>query len=119
MDESKFTNITRNLFLVLAGNGRAGESMKVAAAYHELIQAYRGAVNVTVISAEALKKEQVKTIQAAILKTVGEGKTVEVKLQVEPSILGGLQILIDDRFLDLSVATRVNALTKTLESATV
>ncbi len=117
LDDSKFSHVTRNLFLTLAANGRAGDSLKVASAFQELLQASRGAVSVTVISAEALKKEQVKTIQAAVVKTVGEGKTVDIKLQVEPSILGGLQVLIDDRFLDLSVATRVNALTKTLDSA--
>ena len=91
--------------------------MKVIATFQELLQASRGAVSVTVISAEALKKDQVKTVQAAILKTVGEGKSMDIKLQVEPRILGGLQIFIDDKFLDLSVATRVNELTKTLDSA--
>jgi F-type H+-transporting ATPase subunit O len=81
------------------------------------MQASRGAVDVTIISAEALKKKQVETIQAAVLKFVGTGKAVDVKLQVVPSILGGLQVLVGDKFLDLSVQSRVSQLSTALESA--
>lgn len=42
---------------------------------------------------------------------------VEVVTQVEPSILGGLQVMVGDRFLDLSVASRVADLSKSLEAA--
>jgi F-type H+-transporting ATPase subunit O len=103
--------------LTLSANGRLGDSVKVINAYQELLQASRGAVDVTIISAEALKKKQVETIQSAVVKFVGADKSVDVKLQVDPSILGGLQILIGDRFLDLSVSSRVADLTKTLESS--
>ncbi len=103
--------------MTLSANGRLGDSVKVINAYQELLQASRGAVDVTIISAEALKKKQVETIQSAVVKFVGADKSVDVKLQVDPSILGGLQILIGDRFLDLSVSSRVADLTKTLESS--
>jgi F-type H+-transporting ATPase subunit O len=83
----------------------------------ELLQAARGSIDVTVISAEALKKPQIETIQKAVTALAGAKKTVDIKLQVDPTILGGLQVLIGDRFLDLSVASRVNELTKTLDSA--
>lgn len=42
---------------------------------------------------------------------------VEVSEQVDEKILGGLQVLIGDKFIDLSVASRVNTLTKTLDSS--
>eukprot|EP00599_Poterioochromonas_sp_BG-1_P005828 CAMPEP_0173149682 /NCGR_PEP_ID=MMETSP1105-20130129/10477_1 /TAXON_ID=2985 /ORGANISM="Ochromonas sp., Strain BG-1" /LENGTH=171 /DNA_ID=CAMNT_0014064607 /DNA_START=196 /DNA_END=711 /DNA_ORIENTATION=- len=116
LDESKFSHITRNLFLTLSANGRLNESLNVIRGYQELLQAARGSINVTIISAEALKKAQVETIQKAVAKIAGD-KTLEVKLQVEPSILGGLQVLIGDKFLDLSVSSRVNELTKTLDAS--
>lgn len=40
------------------------------------MQASRGAVKVTIISAEALKKKQVETIQEAVMKIIGSGKPV-------------------------------------------
>jgi F0F1-type ATP synthase delta subunit len=42
---------------------------------------------------------------------------VEVETQVDESILGGLQVMVGDRFLDLSVASRVADLTQALETA--
>jgi hypothetical protein len=40
------------------------------------MQASRGAVKVTIISADALKKKQLETIQAGIMSMVGAGKSV-------------------------------------------
>lgn len=62
--------------LTLAANGRIGEAGKVISNFSELMQASRGAVKVTIISAEALKKKQLDTIQAGIVSMVGAGKTV-------------------------------------------
>ena len=82
------------------------------------MNASRGAIEVTIISAEPLKKKSVETIQGAVLKMIGSSaKGVEVKQSVDPSILGGLQVLVGDKFLDLSVSSRVAQLTNALESA--
>jgi F0F1-type ATP synthase delta subunit len=80
------------------------------------MQAARGAVKVTIISAEVLQKKQLASIQAGILNLVGAGKTVDITTEVNESILGGLQVMVGDRFLDLSVSSRVADLTKALES---
>jgi hypothetical protein len=42
----------------------------------ELMQASRGAVKVTIVTAEALKKKQLETIQQAVQDFVGAGKVV-------------------------------------------
>lgn len=76
LDEKTFSHITRNLFLTLAANGRIGDSVKVINSFEELMQASRGATKVTIISAEALKKKQLETIQQAIVTYVGAGKSV-------------------------------------------
>ena len=81
------------------------------------MQAARGSVKVTIISAEVLKKKQLESIQAGITAMVGSGKTVDVDTQVDASILGGLQVMVGDRFLDLSVSSRVADLSKALETA--
>jgi F0F1-type ATP synthase delta subunit len=39
-----------------------------------------------------------------------------VELKVDAAIMGGVQVMVGDRFLDLSVASRVAELTTTLES---
>lgn len=62
-----------------------------------------------------LKKKQLESVQAAITTFVGKNKKVEVKTQVNPAILSGLQVMIGDKFLDLSVSSRITDISKTLE----
>eukprot|EP01031_Cornospumella_fuschlensis_P028536 gene28536-34446_t len=119
ISEDKFSNISRNLMLTLAANGRLSDASKVIAAYEELMQASRGTTQVTIISSEALKKKQLDQITAAIQATYlqgGKGQ-VEVSTKVDEGLLGGLQVQIGDRFLDLSVASRIASLGQVLESA--
>lgn len=77
----------------------------------------RGNVTVTVISAEPLKKPQSKDVETAVHSLVGKGKKVELTFQTDPSILGGLQIIVGDKVMDLSVAARVTQLNIDLEGA--
>jgi F-type H+-transporting ATPase subunit O len=81
------------------------------------MQAKRGVVNITIISAEQLKKPQLESVQQAVAKYVGAGKKVEISTKVNPAILSGLQVLIGDKFLDLSVASRIGDISKSLDAA--
>lgn len=76
-------------------------------------------MKVTIITAEALKKKQLETIQKAVLGMVGgEGsKSVDIDVVEDASIIGGLQVLIGDQFLDLSVQSRINTLNTTLTTS--
>jgi ATP synthase F1 delta subunit len=94
----------------------SSSSLSLLLFFIELLQASRGSIDVTIISAEKLNKTQSETIQQAISKIVGN-KPFDLKTTVHPEILGGLQVLIGDRFLDLSVGSRVNELSKTLDSS--
>lgn len=81
------------------------------------MQAGRGGVDVTIISAQPLQKAQLEAVTKAATKIAGQGKTVNLQTSVDPNILGGLQVLVGDRFLDLSVSSRIHTLTQTLDSA--
>ena len=76
IEETKFTNITRNLFLTLAANGRVQEAGHIIRDFSELMQAARGSVHVTVIASEELKKKQQDSIKEALTAFVGKGKPV-------------------------------------------
>ncbi len=115
LEENKVTHITRNLFLTLSANGKIGEAAKVIAEYEELMACKRGVVKAVIISAEPLKKEVVESVKKAITAIAGAKTTVELELQVHPSIVGGLQVMVGDKFLDLSVNSRIADLSKSLE----
>lgn len=114
----KFSFITQNLLVTMAANGRMGDATKVADTFVELMEASRGSVKATIISAEALKKNQAKDIEKAVMGMIGKGKKVDLTFKEDSNILGGLQVVLDDKVLDLSIAARVTDLNMVLEGGT-
>lgn len=112
--DDKFSHITRNLFVTLAANGRISSAEEVVAEYLDLMETAGGVVKAVVISAEPIPGPALKSVKSAVLGMVEKDKKVELEVRVDPHILGGLQVIIGDRFLDLSVASRVSTLSKAL-----
>jgi len=114
MTKGKFSTLTTNLLTTLAGNARLSELTKVTATFERLMRAKRGEVDAVLITAEALTDAQAKKISEAVMKgrTGESGGKMVLKTKVDPSILGGLQVLIGDEFLDLSVKNRVEEIAR-------
>lgn len=60
---NKSDEITKNLFEVLAENGRLGDAQKVIGEFERLMAAYRGEVEVTITSAAVSKRSEGNTTQ--------------------------------------------------------
>jgi F-type H+-transporting ATPase subunit delta len=105
-------NVTRSLvsFVVAAGRGRdlpaiVDEFVQKAATerQHEVAE---------VRSAIPLDGEQQQRLAAALSNATG--KQVEVKVTVDPTVLGGLVARMGDRVIDGTVATRLQQLRNSL-----
>ena len=118
---TKFSNVTTNLLLTLSANGRIGEASKVVDAYCELMDALRGSLTATVISAKPLNEEQRLEVEDAVASMLAdyhaEGKDVDIVFQEDESIIGGLKILVGDQVMDLSIAARMTDLDMVLEGS--
>jgi len=110
--KGKTTPVTLNLMTTLAGNAKLVETPKIVAVYQQLMKAKRGEVEATIISAEPLSKTQLETVASAMKSQVAEGKKVSLTTKVDPAIVGGLQVQIGDQFLDLSVASRIDTISR-------
>ena len=106
--KAKISGLTGNFLNVVAQNRRL-----FAQGFRELVARHRGEVTADVISAHELNATQTKELQAA-LKSV-TGKTVAVKLTVDPSLLGGLIVKIGSRQIDTSLRTKLSTLKLSLK----
>ena len=113
MLKGKVSDVTLNLMTTLAGNARLSETSKIVDTYVQQMKASRGEVSATIISADPLSKAQTDAVESAMKNQVGKGKKVILSTEVDPSILGGLQVQIGDQFLDLSVKSRIDELART------
>jgi F0F1-type ATP synthase delta subunit len=81
------------------------------------MKAKRGQVEAVIITADPLTKTQEEAVAAAMkaqfLASRGSVTNVVITTQVDPSILGGLQVKMGDQFLDLSVKSRIDELAQT------
>ena len=110
---SKTCVTTLNLMTTLAGNARLTELDSISGIYARMMAAKRGQVEATITSAEPLTRSQAEAIAKAMTAQVGQDKTINLTMKVDPAIVGGLQVQIGDQFMDLSVASRIDAVSRT------
>jgi len=112
LQEKKISTITTNLCTTLAGNARLNELTKVVATYSTLMKAKRGEVDATITSADPLTKKETEQVAAAIKATSKAKGEVIISSKVDPSIIGGIQVQIGDQFLDLSIKSRIEEISR-------
>jgi F-type H+-transporting ATPase subunit O len=111
--KGKTSPVTLNLMTTLAGNARLSSIGGITTNYIQLMKARRNEVEATIISSEPLGKAQLSAVSEAMKTQFAEGAKVVLTTKVDPSILGGLQIQIGDKFLDLSVGSRIEEVSRT------
>merc|ERR1712127_390111 len=112
--KGKTTPVTLNLMTTWAGNARLNSVVGITDSYVREMKAKRGEVEATIISADPLNKSQTAAVSEAMKSQFPAGAKVVLKTEVNPSIMGGLQIQIGDKFLDLSVGSRIDEVGRTV-----
>jgi F-type H+-transporting ATPase subunit delta len=106
----------RNLILLLVRRGRADLLPSVGREFRRLRDRRAGIVPATVTSAAPLDDAEI----AALRERLGPlaGGTIDMTLQVDPSILGGVVVRLGDRMIDGSVRGRLERLRSRLAAGT-
>lgn len=97
-----------NLVRLLARRGRFETVPAVAASFTRLLNRQNGIVEAVVTSAQPLTVDQSSALRARVEAMTGTG--VDLRSEVDPSLIGGLTIRVGDRLLDASVRGRLERL---------
>ncbi|ETN70087.1 hypothetical protein RB195_005474 [Necator americanus] len=108
------TKESTNFLGILAENGRLSKLEAVVASYEHIMRAHRGELFVQVTSAEPLSKSHESALSDALHKMAKSGQKLNVTYTVKPAIMGGLVVTIGDKYVDLSIASRIKKLKETL-----
>ncbi|GMT28592.1 hypothetical protein PFISCL1PPCAC_19889 [Pristionchus fissidentatus] len=106
-----------NLLGLLAENGRLNKLEAVISSFESVMRAHRGELFVQVTSAETLSKSHEGALNDALSKLVKKGQKVTITYNVKPSILGGLIVNIGDKYVDMSIASRIKKYKEVLNSS--
>ena len=99
---------------VMAENHRLGLSSEVATLFAELRSALDAAANVTVTSAFDVADATIEQLSASL--TAKLGKTVDMTVETDASLIGGAIIRAGDMVIDGSVRGRLHKLATALKS---
>ena len=103
-----------NLIGLMLRRGRIHELPHLAAEFRRLDNARQGITIATATSAAALTPDEVRALTERMEQFTG-GR-VELDLQVDPSLLGGLVVRVGDQLIDGSVRSRLERLRNQLVS---
>jgi F-type H+-transporting ATPase subunit delta len=101
-------DITTRFLGVLAKNRRLAELPMVIRNFRTLAARHRGETTAEVTSAHPLDDDQVAQLKDQLRQRVG--RDVNVELNVDPAILGGLVVRIGSQMIDSSIRTRLTSL---------
>ena len=103
-----------NLIGLLLRRGRIEELPRLAAEFRRLDDERQGVTHATATSASSLTADEVRALTQRLERYTG-GR-VELAVEVDPSLLGGLVVQVGDRLIDGSVRSRLERLRNQLVS---
>lgn len=107
---------TKKLVRAVMSRGDALLLPKVADAYQAILRDARGIVGAKVTTAIPMSAAQEKKLVAELKKRLDSDQTVELEKDVDPTILGGIKVVLGNQYCDLSAASRVRKYDEWLRS---
>ena len=110
--EGKVHDVALHTLLLLVRKRRESLLSSLVAEYRKLEMHARGAEPLTVTSAKPLAEDDLQTLVGRLERIYN--KKFDVHVHVDPSLIGGVRIMMGDRRIDGSVAGRLEELSRTL-----
>lgn len=109
---ASFSKQVTNFIKVICKNGVTKSLIDILYKFNSLCNEHRGIIEGLVISITKLDSETLKAIEHKI--SLKENKQVELINKIDPSILGGVKVIINDHVYDGSILKQVMNMKNTL-----
>ncbi|XP_058129432.1 ATP synthase subunit O, mitochondrial [Anopheles ziemanni] len=111
-DKVKYNAATGNLLQLLAENGRLARLDGIINAFRLIMAAERGEVVCEVKTAKPLDDGQRKQLENALKAFLKPNETIQLTAKVDPALIGGMVVSIGDKYVDMSVASKIKKYTE-------
>ena len=103
------SGLAANFLKLVASKRRLFAAPDMIANFGALVDDSRGIARAEVIVAEPLSETHLSALKEA-LRDVSGGRSVDVAVKIDPSIIGGLVVKLGSRMVDGSLRTKLNLL---------
>lgn len=97
---------------LLVARGRVEQLPNVASEYHRMLNEQRGIVEAVARTALPLTKDETAALEKKVARMTG--RTVDLRVEVDESLIGGLTVRVGDTLYDASVRGRLERLRERL-----
>jgi F-type H+-transporting ATPase subunit delta len=115
LDSAGIDGLAANFLKLVGTNRRLFAALDMVRAYRTLVAKHKGEVVAEVTLADRPSDAQLAAIKDAI--TTVTKKNVQVKVKVDPAIIGGLVVKLGSRMVDSSLRTKLNAIKLAMKEA--
>ena len=91
----------KNFIKIVVENGRGNYLLDIFQDFSSLVNEYRNIKEGLLYSSEPLNEEQIKKITSSISSV--EGCPIELKNVIDPNLIGGVKVVINDHIYDGSI----------------
>ncbi|MCB9838063.1 MAG: ATP synthase F1 subunit delta [Phycisphaeraceae bacterium] len=109
------SDLVLRFLLVCNDKGRLNKLSGIAAAYDSLLQERYGRVEVDVFTAAGLDSRQLDALKDRLKSAIGKEPVIHA--YTDPSLIGGMKLLIGDQLIDASVANRLRRMSDRLATS--
>ncbi len=109
IDAAGITGVAANFIRLVAAKRRLFVIRPMIADFNKLWDQARGVTRAKVVSAAPLSDDNVAALKES-LKAISGGRDVELALDIDPGIIGGLVVQLGSRMVDGSLRTKLNAI---------
>lgn len=113
--QSNFSKMTTGFLGTMAENGRANEILSAIAAFDSLYADHRGVKRAVAITATEMNADQRAKLEGVLTKAVGSD--IELETEVDPALVGGIQLRIGSKLIDASVASKLDRMNTAMKGA--
>jgi F-type H+-transporting ATPase subunit delta len=105
----EMTTSTRNFLKILIDNGRTEVLEDVVPRYEDLVEEYQGKVEVKLTTAVELSEEMLDRFKSR-LGEILDGREVMLETYVDPNLVGGAVVRVEEKQIDGSVRGQLQGL---------
>jgi F-type H+-transporting ATPase subunit delta len=115
LDRIGIGGLAAKFLKLVTSNRRLFAVREMIRGFRELVAQHKGEATAQVTVAEPLKDEHIAALRSA-LKSVS-GKDVDLEINVDPAIIGGLVVKLGSRMVDTSLRTKLNSIKHAMKEA--
>lgn len=114
-EKAALSKLVSNFLATMATNGRANEIVGAAGHFDKLYAKHRGVKRAIARTAEEMSPQQRQKLEAVLAKAVGSD--IELETEVEPGLIGGIQLRVGSTLIDASVASKLERMNTAMKGA--